>query len=223
MGFIRLILYISAHLPAKGSMRRCVLNFDFNTEQYQRGSFMKIQTFSLLAVLLLPTLSACSSTDAKDRQAYIEQCMYPNPAIKTAVESEKSCTCRYDSIREQYGKSTTQSYRTPVYYVDLILREGTSLHDAIQMAKDIDQQSKTSGFNQQALDQMARQGYGNARFEVNSEEVSDLVEEFYVEEIPDVEHSQPDLKTKAKPKFHQEEGFVQDIQQSLQQNVRAVN
>ena len=97
------------------------------------------------------------------------------------------------------------------------------MHDAIQMAKDIDQQSKTSGFNQQALDQMARQGYGNARFEVNSEEVSDLVEEFYVEEIPDVEHSQPDLKTKAKPKFHQEEGFVQDIQQSLQQNVRAVN
>ena len=65
---------------------------------------MKIQTFSLLAVLLLPVLSACSSTDAKDRQAYIEQCMYPNPAIKTAVESEESCTCRYDSIREQYGK-----------------------------------------------------------------------------------------------------------------------
>lgn len=65
---------------------------------------MKIQTFSLLAALLLPVLSACLSADAKDRKAYIEKCMYPNAAIKTAVESEESCTCRYDSIREQFGK-----------------------------------------------------------------------------------------------------------------------
>lgn len=65
---------------------------------------MKIQTFSLLATLLLPILSACSSADAKDRKAYIEQCMYPNATIKTTVESEESCACRYDSIREQFGK-----------------------------------------------------------------------------------------------------------------------
>ena len=65
---------------------------------------MIIQTFSMLAVFLLPTLSACSSTDSKDRKAYIDQCMYPNAAIKTAVESEEACACRYDSIREQYGK-----------------------------------------------------------------------------------------------------------------------
>jgi hypothetical protein len=56
------------------------------------------------------------------------------------------------------GKSTTQSYRTPVYYVDLTLRDGVNLQQAIQTAKDIDQQSKQSGFNQKALDQMARQG-----------------------------------------------------------------
>lgn len=68
------------------------------------------------------------------------------------------------------GKSTTQSYRTPVYYVDLTLRDGINLQQAIQTAKDIDQQSKASGFNQAALDQMARQGYGNVRFEVDSEE-----------------------------------------------------
>jgi len=65
---------------------------------------MKIQTFSMFAVCLLPVLSACSSTDAKDRKVYIEQCMYPNSAIKTAVSSEESCGCRYDTIREQYGK-----------------------------------------------------------------------------------------------------------------------
>ncbi len=68
------------------------------------------------------------------------------------------------------GKSTTQSYLTPIYYVDLTLRDGVNLQKAIQVAKEIDQQSKVSGFNQQALDQMARQGYGNALFEVNSEE-----------------------------------------------------
>ena len=65
---------------------------------------MRIQTFSILAVLLLPVLSACSSTDSEDRNTYIEKCMYPNAAIKVAVDSENYCACRYDSIREQFGK-----------------------------------------------------------------------------------------------------------------------
>jgi hypothetical protein len=46
------------------------------------------------------------------------------------------------------------------------------------------------GFNQAALDQMARQGYGNARFEVNAEERLDLVEEFYTDEASEEEHQQ---------------------------------
>ncbi|WP_448760772.1 recombination directionality factor [Acinetobacter tandoii] len=121
------------------------------------------------------------------------------------------------------GKSTTQSYRTPVYYVDLTLRDGVNLQQAIQIAQDIDQQSKASGFNQHALDQMARQGYGNARFEVDSEEGLDLVEEFYTDVLVESEQVHPNSKAKAKPKFHQGEGFVQDIQKGLQQNVRAVN
>lgn len=121
------------------------------------------------------------------------------------------------------GKSTTQSYRMPVYYVDLTLRDGVNLQQAIQVAKEIDQQSKASGFNQQALDQMARQGYGNARFEVNSEEELDLVEEFYTDELTESEQVQSESKTKTKPKFNQGEGFVQDIQKGLQQHVRAVN
>lgn len=127
------------------------------------------------------------------------------------------------------GKSTTQSYRTPVYYVDLTLRDGVNLQHAIQMAKDIDQQSKNSGFNQQALDQMARQGYGIARFEVNAEEGLDLVEEFYMDENQETEHSQQQVqvesktRARAKPKPNQSEGFVQDMQKGLQGSVRAVN
>ena len=121
------------------------------------------------------------------------------------------------------GKSTTQSYRTPVYYVDLTLRDGVNLQQAIQMAKEIDQQSKATGFNQTALDQMARHGYGNARFEVNSEEGLDLVEEFYADEVVESEQVQPEAKAKAKPKFNKEDGFVQDIQKKLQLSVQAFN
>jgi len=77
------------------------------------------------------------------------------------------------------GKSTTQSYRQPVYYVDLTLREGVDLKQAIQTAKEIDQQSKLSGFNQEALDHKARQGYANAVFEMDSGDGLDVIEEFY--------------------------------------------
>ena len=114
--------------------------------------------------------------------------------------------------RSDRGKSTTQSYRTPVYYVDLTLRDGAHLQDAIQIAKEIDQQSKVPGFNQDALDQMARQGYGNARFEVNSEERLDLVEEFYSDEPKPEQHYQKHDLT-----------HVQDMQKGLQQSVQALN
>ncbi|WP_287907483.1 hydrolase or metal-binding protein [Acinetobacter sp.] len=124
------------------------------------------------------------------------------------------------------GKSTTQSYRTPVYYVDLTLRDGVNLQQAIQMARDIDQQSKQAGFNQLALDQMARQGYGNARFEINREEGLDLVEEFYNDENQEADTKQTQAtatRAKAKSKPNQSEDFVQDIQKGLQGSVRAVN
>ena len=98
-----------------------------------------------------------------------------------------------------------------MYYVDLTLRDGTNLQEAIQTAKEIDQQSKQAGFNQNTLDQMARQGFANAQFEVNSEEGGDLVEEFYTDELAEAEQTQSDSKAKTKPTFNQGDGFVQDI------------
>lgn len=106
------------------------------------------------------------------------------------------------------GKSTTQSYRTPVYYVDLTLREGISLNEAIVQAKQIDEQSKVVGFYQEALDHVARQGFANARFEMNLE----VVEEFYNEEF---KPQQPEQAYKL--------SHVQDIQKGLQQSVQALN
>ena len=110
------------------------------------------------------------------------------------------------------GKSTTQSYRQPVYYVDLTLRDGIHLHEAIITAKQINEQSKIAGFYQEALDHVARQGYGNASFEVGGEEGLDIVEEFYTDESkPEQQHQTHELTN------------VKDIQKGLQQSVQALN
>ena len=76
------------------------------------------------------------------------------------------------------GKSTTQSYRQPLYYVDLTLREGISLNEAIMQAKQIDEQSKQAGFYQEALDFTAKKGFGNGRMGVDMEEGLEVIEEF---------------------------------------------
>ncbi|MNR83188.1 hypothetical protein D3C72_139610 [compost metagenome] len=110
------------------------------------------------------------------------------------------------------GKSTTQSYRTPVYYVDLTLREGIHLQEAIHTAKEIDQKSKLSGFNQHALDQAALQGYGNAKFEVDEEEGVEIADEFYAESS--LQQGQKQVHD-----FKQ----VQDVQKGLQQSVSTVS
>lgn len=110
------------------------------------------------------------------------------------------------------GKSTTQSYRTPIYYVDLTLRDGVNLQEAITSAKQIDEQSKASGFYQEALDHVARQGYSNASFEVGGEEGLDIVEESYTDE------SRPEQSQQTHDLSH-----VQDIQKGLQQSVQALN
>ncbi|NNG75044.1 hydrolase or metal-binding protein [Acinetobacter sp. ANC 4277] len=113
------------------------------------------------------------------------------------------------------GKSTTQSYRQPVYYVDLTLKDGVSLNDAIRTAKEIDKQSKEAGFYQEAVDFVAKQGFANAQFEVNGEEGFDFVDEFYAE--PD------QAEVQQSSGLNKPDGFVQDIQQGLQRSVRAVN
>ncbi|MGQ0755600.1 recombination directionality factor [Acinetobacter baumannii] len=110
------------------------------------------------------------------------------------------------------GKSTTQSYRTPIYYVDLTLRDGTSLQEAITTAKQIDEQSRQAGFYQEALDEVARQGYANAKFEVESEEGLDVVKEFY--------HSDEQEQQSQTEGVHTD---VRSLQKGLAQSVRAVN
>ena len=116
------------------------------------------------------------------------------------------------------GKSTTQSYRTPVYYVDLTLRDGVHLNDAIVQAKQIDEQSKAAGFYQEALDFIAKQGYGNASFEVGGDEGLDIVEEFYSDQQNAVavqpEHAANNCQTV---------DSAMQIQHGLRQSVKAIS
>jgi hypothetical protein len=57
------------------------------------------------------------------------------------------------------GKSTAQSFGRPVYYVDLAVRTGMTLEDAITQARDTDARRKACGFDQAALDEAARLGF----------------------------------------------------------------
>ncbi|MES2242549.1 MAG: hydrolase or metal-binding protein [Pseudomonadota bacterium] len=80
------------------------------------------------------------------------------------------------------GKSTTQSHRAPIYYVDLTVRTGMALAEAIAGARAEDGHRKGAGFDQLALEDAARQGFANGAFEESEEEGADLVEEFYPDE-----------------------------------------
>ena len=80
------------------------------------------------------------------------------------------------------GKSTTQSHRAPIYYVDLTVRAGMTLAEAIAGARAEDEHRKGAGFDQVALETAARQGFANGAFEESEEEGADLVEEFYPDE-----------------------------------------
>ena len=79
------------------------------------------------------------------------------------------------------GKSTTQSYRAPIYYVDLVVRSGMTLEQAIEQARELDAKRRANGFDQVALDEAARLGFANGAFEELAEDVPAVVEEFYPE------------------------------------------
>ena len=81
------------------------------------------------------------------------------------------------------GKSTTQSHRAPIYYVDLTVRTGMTLAEAIAGARAEDENRKGAGFNQMALEEAARQGFANGAFEESEEEGAAVIEEFYPDEF----------------------------------------
>ncbi|MEX2367694.1 MAG: hydrolase or metal-binding protein [Pseudohongiellaceae bacterium] len=89
------------------------------------------------------------------------------------------------------GKSTTQSYRTPIYYADITTREGVSLGDAIKEAQELAAQREEVGFNQEALDLAAQQGFANAVFEDDVEDLVDIIAEHFSAPDGDQRESKP--------------------------------
>jgi hypothetical protein len=78
-----------------------------------------------------------------------------------------------------HGKSTQQSHGTPIYYVDLTVRTGSTLTEAISQAKAEAQARQEAGFSQVELDKAAREGLAQGAFEESAEEGAGVVEEFY--------------------------------------------
>ena len=100
--------------------------------------------------------------------------------------------------------------------MDLTLRDGINLKEAIHMAQELDQQSKAAGFEQDALDYVARQGFANAVFEEQEEE--HLVEEFYSD--LDTQSEQTYDQATQPPNHIQE---VATLQQNLKRSVQSIN
>lgn len=133
----------------------------------------------------------------------------------SAVSNNKlSCLPLQLTLR---GKSTTQSYRTPIYYVDLTLEDGVSILQAVEQAQAMDNELKSYGFNQHALDAAAKQGYGNSELGFADEDTVGVVDEFYPEES-----DSNDFEVKTQSKVQDVVQFA-DIANGLRQSVSSVN
>jgi len=63
----------------------------------------------------------------------------------------------------------------------LTIREGVNIEEGITDAIQLNANRKACGFDQQALEDAARLGFGNAAFEFSEDEIPDVLEEFYSE------------------------------------------
>lgn len=77
------------------------------------------------------------------------------------------------------GKSTRQSHGTPIFYVDITVRNGMTVEEALNCARQLDENRQVAGFDQAALDAAARQGFNNGTFEEDAEDGGSIVEEFF--------------------------------------------
>jgi hypothetical protein len=95
------------------------------------------------------------------------------------------------------GKSTRQSHGLPIFYVDITVRNGISMEEALQHAREIDEARQASGFDQNALDVAAQVGLANGAFE-DSEEGHAIVHEFSPEAPSPLDTSSPADNTSTK-------------------------
>lgn len=106
------------------------------------------------------------------------------------------------------GKSTTQSHRTPIFYVDLCLRDGLSMAQAMTQARQHAEDRHSAGLQQSQLEDAARQGFSNALFEHSPDDTAALLEEFY----PVMDQGQDDpLQTNPTPSTQRPSTQIQTL------------
>ena len=119
------------------------------------------------------------------------------------------------------GKSTTQSYRSAIYYVDLTVRDGLSLNEAIQQAKTSHQLRLEAGFEQVALDQAAKAGFDNGLFELSEDEADEVLEEFYADTGEGAKDEQVQNSVSANPVGSSQRGGKLSLKQKLESKAGA--
>lgn len=82
------------------------------------------------------------------------------------------------------GKSTAQSHRSSVFYVDLTLRSGITLAEAISVARQERDVQEKAGLKQANLDNAGREGLALGAFEESTDDSVAVVEEFYSPQVP---------------------------------------
>lgn len=92
------------------------------------------------------------------------------------------------------GKSTTQSHRTPIYYVDLCLRQDMPMEVAVLQAKGLQRQSCDAGLHHSALEAAARDGFAQGEFEEVSEDIDIVASEFFPSQDPE-DYASPNDKS----------------------------
>lgn len=97
------------------------------------------------------------------------------------------------------GKSTRQSHGTPIFYVDLTVRSGIDMSEALRVAIELDEQRQAAGFDQAALDEAARRGFGNGAFEDGEEDSGAVIEEFFCAEGAEQPTTKPTPQPSEKP------------------------
>ena len=93
------------------------------------------------------------------------------------------------------------------------------LKQAVQDAGAIDRELSEHGFDQAALEVAAKQGYINSCFEVDSDDLSDVVEEFYPMAVSQEGNAQQLGIQNGSQTSHD----VRSIAQGLRQSVTAVS
>lgn len=98
------------------------------------------------------------------------------------------------------GKSTRQSHGTPIFYVDITVRGGMDIAEALRIANELNEQRQTTGFDQSALDEAARRGFGYGAFEDSEEDSGAVIDEFFpAEEGREQPSSKPAPQSSSKP------------------------